>query len=430
MLIPANSHFPKVALVEQQIPAPRVADVSAVISSEFQRQRVAERIKAGMRIAVAAGSRGINGIPGILSTVVGELKRLGAEPFIVPAMGSHGGATAEGQVSVLHSLGITEQAVGCPIHSSMDTVQIGETPDHIPVLIDKVASQADGIVVVARIKGHTEYSGPVESGLMKMLTIGLGKHQGALTAHKNAVQFTYRVAIVSVAREIIRRSKLILGVGLVENACDETAEIAVVWPEDFEETERALLKRAKALMPRIPFSRLDVLVVDEIGKEISGSGMDTNVIGRRMVFGEPEPIRPVITRIVVRDLSKNTYGSGAGIGLADFTTRRLVDRLERRPTYLNCLTAMTPEKARIPMTAESDREAIEWALLTAGNIPPPQARLMRIKNTMHLEKFYVSEALRPEIEADGRLRVASAWQRLAFDEKGALQPEQFEYSPA
>ena len=168
-----------------------------------------------------------------------------------------------------------------------------------------------------------------------------------------------------------------------------------------------------------------MLVVDEIGKEFSGSGMDTNVIGRRMVFGEPEPIRPVITRIVVRDLSKNTYGSGAGIGLADFTTRRLVDKLDRRPTYLNCLTAMTPEKARIPMTAESDREAIEWALLTIGNIPPLKARLMRIKNTMHLDKFYVSEALVPEIEADNRLRVASEWQQLAFDEKGTLRPEQF-----
>lgn len=425
MLIPAGISFPKVALVEQQIPAPKVADVSVAIAAEFQRQRVAEKIRPGMRIAVAAGSRGINGIPRILSTVVDELKKLKAEPFIVPAMGSHGGATAEGQVSVLHSLGVTEQAVGCPIHSSMDTVQIGETPDHVPVLIDKIASQADGIVVVARIKSHTEYSGPVESGLMKMLTIGLGNHQGAFTAHKNAIQFTYRVAIVSVAREIIRKSKLLLGVALVENAYDETAAVVVVWPEDFEETERALLKQAKALMARIPFNDLDVLVVDEIGKEFSGSGMDTNVIGRRMVFGEPEPIRPVITRIIVRDLSKNTYGSGAGMGLADFTTRRLVDKLDRRPTYLNCLTAMTPEKARIPMTAESDREAIEWALLTIGNIPPLKARLMRIKNTMHLDKFYVSEALVPEIEADNRLRVASEWQQLAFDEKGTLRPEQF-----
>jgi hypothetical protein len=264
---------------------------------------------------------------------------------------------------------------------------------------------------------------------MKMLTIGLGKHQGAFTAHKNAIQLTYRVAIVSVAREIIQKSKLLFGVGLIENAYDETAEVAVIWPENFEETEQSLLIRAKALMPRIPFNRLDVLVVDEIGKEISGSGMDTNVIGRRMVFGEPEPTCPVITRIVVCNLSQNTYGSGAGIGLADFTTRRLVDRLDRRPTYLNCLTAMTPEKARIPMTADNDREAIEWALLTVGNIPSPQARLMRIKNTIHLNKFYVSEALRPEVEADRRLRIVSKWQQLAFDEKGTLEPGRFGDSP-
>ena len=422
MLIPAGSCFPKVALVEQQIPTPKVADVSAALVSELRRQGVAERIKPGMRIAVAAGSRGICAIPKILATLVGELIHLGAEPFIVPAMGSHGGASAEGQVSVLHSLGITEQAVGCPIHSSMDTVQIGETPNHIPVWIDRIASQADGIVVVARIKSHTEYSGPVESGLMKMLTIGLGKHLGALTAHKNAVQHTYRVAIVSVAREIIKKCSLLFGVGLVENAYDETAEIRVVWPEDFEITERELLERAKALMPRIPFKRLDVLVVDEMGKEISGTGMDTNVIGRRMVFGEPEPPTPTVTRIVVRDLSEHTYGSGAGIGLADFTTRHLVDKLDRRPTYLNCLTAMTPEKARIPMTAEHDREAIEWALLTIGNIPPAQARLLRIQNTMHLGKFYASESLLPEIQADSRLRVIGPWRHMDFDEKGTLRP--------
>ena len=213
-------------------------------------------------------------------------------------MGSHGGATAEGQVAVLHSLGITEEAVGCPIRSSMDTVQIGVTGQGIPVLIDRLAAAADGIVVVNRIKAHTEYTGPVESGWMKMLTIGLGKHQGALMAHRNAVQITYREAIVAVAREIIRRAPLLFGLGLVENAYDQTAEVVAAWPQDFEETEMAMLRRAKALMPRLPFDKLDILIVDEIGKEISGSGMDPNVIGRRMVFGEPEPPGPSIIRIV------------------------------------------------------------------------------------------------------------------------------------
>ena len=357
--------------------------------------------------------------------MVGELIHLGAEPFIVPAMGSHGGATAEGQVSVLHSLGITEQAVGCPIHSSMDTVQIGETPDHIPVWIDKIASQADGIVVVARIKSHTEYSGPVESGLMKMLTIGLGKHLGALTAHKNAVQHTYRVAIVSVAREIIKKCSLLFGVGLVENADDETAEIHVVWPEDFEETERALLERAKALMPRIPFKRLDVLVVDEYGQgdQRFGNGHECDRPPDGFRGAEPpRPSSPASSFAI--SVSIPTEAGPASAWQISPPVAWWTSSTADQPTC-NCLTAMTPEKARIPMTAESDREAIEWALLTIGNIPPLKARLMRIKNTMHLDKFYISEALVPEIEADNRLRVASEWQQLAFDEKGTLRPEQF-----
>jgi hypothetical protein len=423
VLIPVDITYPKVALVEQEIPTPRVEDVPAAIRAEMARLGAASKVRPGMRVAVTAGSRGINGIPVILATVVGELQRLGAEPFLIPTMGSHGGATAEGQTAVLNSLGITEAAIGCPICSSMDTAQIGETLEGIPVLIDRLASQADGIVVVNRIKAHTEYTGPVESGWLKMLTIGLGKHQGALMAHRNAVLLTYRVALVSVAREIIRRAKLLFGLGVIENAYDETAEVVAAWPEDFEATERVLLVRAKELMPRIPFGKLDILIVDEMGKEISGSGMDPNVIGRRMVFGEPELASPVITRIVVRDLSAKTYGSGIGIGLADFTTKRLVDKLDHRPTYINCLTAMTPEKARIPMTGETDREAIEWAFLTAGNAPPPAARLVRIANTLHLDRFYASEALRPEIEADGRLRVVGEWQPLAFDDAGNLLPE-------
>ncbi|MCX6029892.1 MAG: DUF362 domain-containing protein [Chloroflexi bacterium] len=424
MLIPVDITYPRIALVEQEIPTPRVADVPAAIRAEMARLGVAAKVWPGMRVAVTAGSRGINGIPVILRTVVGELKRLGAEPFLVPTMGSHGGATAEGQLAVLHSLGITEAAIGCSIYSSMDTAQIGETPEGIPVLIDRLASQADGIVVVNRIKAHTEYTGPVESGWLKMLTIGLGKHQGALMAHRNAVQLTYRVALVSVAREIIRRAKLLFGLGVIENAYDETAEVVAAWPEDFEATERVLLVRAKELMPRIPFGKLDILIVDEMGKEISGSGMDPNVIGRRMVFGEPELTSPVITRIVVRDLSAKTYGSGIGIGLADFTTKRLVDKLDHRPTYINCLTAMTPEKARIPMTGKTDREAIEWAFLTAGNVPPPAARLVRIANTLHLDRFYASEALRSEIAADSRLRVVGGWQPMAFDENGNLLPDE------
>jgi hypothetical protein len=423
MLIPVDITFPRMALVEQRIATPRVDDVPSAIRAEMQRLGVATKVRPGMRVAITAGSRGITGIATILATVVGELKRLGAEPFLIPAMGSHGGATAEGQVAVLNSLGITEPAMGCPIRSSMETAQIGQTPEGIPVLIDQIAAGADGIVVINRIKAHTEYTGPVESGWMKMLTIGLGKHQGALMAHRNAVQLTYPVAIVSVAREIIRQAPLLFGLGVIENAYDQTAEVIAAWPQDFEKIEQAALQRAKELMPRLPFPKLDILIVDEIGKEISGSGMDPNVIGRRMVFGEAEPTSPVITRIVLRDLTDKTYGSGIGLGLADFVTQRLVDKLDHRPTYINCLTAMAPEKGRVPMTGQTDREVMEWAFVTAGAVEPPRAKVVRIKNTLHPERFFASEALLPEIQANSSLKIVGEWQPMSFDGAGVLQPE-------
>ncbi|MBM4458589.1 MAG: DUF2088 domain-containing protein [Chloroflexi bacterium] len=423
MFLPFDITHPHVALVEQHIETPRVDNVPEAIRDEMARLDVAKKVRPGMAIALTAGSRGINGIPTILATVAGELKRAGAEPFIVPSMGSHGGATADGQLHVLHTLGVTEEAVGCPIRASMETVQIGRTPEGIPVHMDRLAAGADGIVVVNRVKAHTDYSGPVESGLMKMLTIGLGKHLGALTAHRHAILLSYATVIASVGREVIRRAPLLFGLGVIENAYDETAAVVASWPHDFEATDRALLERAKQIMPRLPFERLDVLIVDEMGKEISGTGMDTNVVGRRMNLSEPALASPHVTRIVVRDLSARTYGSAIGIGLADFTTQRLVDKMDRQPTYINCLTANAPENGRIPMIGATDREAVDWAFLTCGAVEPADVRLTRILNTLHLERFYASEALRSEIEANQRLKIVSAWEPLAFDPTGALTPD-------
>jgi len=422
MLIPMEITFPKMALVEQRIPSPRVEDVPAAIRAEMEGLGVAAKVRPGMPIALTAGSRGISGIPLILRSVAARLREWGAEPFLAPAMGSHGGATAEGQVAVLESLGISEATVGCPVRASMDTVRIGSTAEGIPVLIDRLAYEAGGIVVINRVKAHTDYFGPPESGLLKMLTIGLGKHQGALAAHRNAVQMGHAQAIRSVARAMIANAKLLFGLGIVENAYDQTAAVAACWPEDFEETDNRLLEQAKQLMARLPFDQLDILIVDELGKEISGSGMDPNVIGRRMIFGEPGVSTPVITRIVVRDLSPKTYGSGVGVGMADFVTQRLVDKLDHRPTYINCLTAQAPENARIPMTAGHDREAVEWAFMTAGAVEARQARVVRIQNTLHLEHFYASEALQTEIEANSRLKICSEWAPLAFREDGAIIP--------
>jgi hypothetical protein len=412
--------FPKIALVAQHIESPRLEDVPGAIRAEMARLNLAERVRPGMRVAVTAGSRGITGIPVILNTVVGELMRLGAEPFVVPAMGSHGGATAEGQAEVLRSLGVTEETLGCPIRASMETAQIGQTPEGVPVFIDRIAASSDGIVVINRVKAHTDFTGPVESGMMKMMTIGLGKHQGALTAHRYSVRLGYPMVVAAVAREVIRRAPLLFGLGIIENAYDQTAEVVAVWPGEIEETEKAMLLRSKALMPRIPFPHLDILVVDEIGKEISGAGMDPNIIGRLPRSDGSQ--WPVITRIVLRDLSEHTYGNGIGIGMADFVTQRLVDKLDRRPTYINSLTAQSTDKARIPITAATDREAVEWAFMTVGPVESDRARVVRIQNTLHLERFYASEALRPEIEADPALEVVANWQPLAFAADGMLHP--------
>jgi hypothetical protein len=422
MLIPTNITYPKMALVAQHFDTSHIEDVPGAIRAEMARLGVASRVRPGMHIAVTAGSRGITGIPVILATVVGELKRLGAVPFLVPCMGSHGGATAEGQVSVLHSLGVTEETAGCPIYSSMDTVQIGQTSGGIPVFMDKIAAGADGIVVVNRIKAHTDFMGAIGSGWLKMLTIGLGKHRGALTAHRNILQLTHPVVILSVAREVIRKAPLLFGLGVVENAYDQTAEVVAAWPQDFEETEKAMLVRARARMARLPFRQMDILIVDELGKEISGAGMDPNVTGRGIAHDGPDSLLPDITRIVVRDLSEKTHGNAVGVGMADFVTQRLVDKLDRHSTYINCLTSGGPGGASIPMTSPTDREAVEWAFLTIGPVESTEARVVHIQNTLHLERFYASEALRPEVEADPQLEILEKWAPMAFDESGVLLP--------
>ncbi len=421
-MLPVEIAFPNVALIEQRIEAPRLDNVADAIRDEMARLAIARSVRPGMSVAITAGSRGIANISLILATIVTELKQLGANPFLVPSMGSHGGATAAGQIEVLHSLGITEETVGCPIRASMETVCIGATPEGIPVFQDRLAFTADGIVVVNRIKAHTDFTGPVESGLMKMLTIGLGKHQGALAAHRHAIRYTYRVVIAAMAREIIRRAPLLFGLGIVENARDETAIVRAIWPDDFEAAERQLLEQAKAMMARLPFAQLDALLVDRMGKEISGTGMDSNVLGRRIVFGEEEPAGPRITRIAVCDLTEASHGNAVGIGLADFTTQRLVDKIDRRQMYINGLTSGSPERARLPMIATNDREATEWTLLTCGAVNTQDARLVRIQDTLHLERFYASAALLPDIQANPRLRVIGEWAPLAFDAEGRLAP--------
>jgi hypothetical protein len=385
--------YPTFLRVRQHFERPRVPDVAAAVAAALEGLDLARRVRPGQTVALTAGSRGIANIPLILKAAADFLKRLGARPFLVPAMGSHGGATADGQRRLLESYGITEEFVGAPIRSSMDVVSVGTTPEGFPVVLDRHAAGADHIGVVARVKPHTGFHGPVESGLLKMLMIGLGKHAGALAYHRILLEQPYDRVVRSVGRRLLAAAPVAFGLGIVENAYDETAVIEGVPPEAFEPREEALLAHARRLLGRLPWGEADLLVVDEIGKDISGSGMDTNVVGRKRAFrGTPAADgQPVMRHIFVRGLSARTHGNATGIGLADFTTTRLVGAMDYRATVINCLTAGYPEGAFLPVHFPTDREAVDAALAIIGRRAPHEARVLRIRNTRALEELEVSE---------------------------------------
>jgi hypothetical protein len=414
--------FPNMMRIRQQLVAPTLGDVRAAVRAELQRLNLASRVQAGQVIAIPAGSRGISNIVTILDTVVQEMKALGLSPFIFPAMGSHGGATAEGQHEVLATYGITEERLGVPIRATMDVVEVGRTPRGMPVLVDKIAAEADWVAVINRVKPHTEFSGEIESGLLKMLAIGFGNHRGALNTHQYAVKYSYRVAIPEIGTALLNRLPVLFGLGILENAHDHTAKVVAIPPEHFMAEEKSLLQEARVLMARLPVDFAHLLIVDEMGKDISGSGMDTNVIGRVMVIGEPEPETPKILRIYVRDLSEKTYGNAIGIGLADFCSQRLAAKIDPLPTQINCITAMTPEKARLPIALPSDREAMATALTTVGPIEPWEARVIRIKNTLEMEELQVSEALMDELKGRSDITPLGALEEMTFDSAGNLAP--------
>ncbi len=412
--------YPKMIKVRQGFKTTPIQDIPGTVRSELAKLKLQETIAPGSTVAITAGSRGIANIAAVLSAVVNELKKIGARPFIVPAMGSHGGATPEGQKMVLEKYGITEESMGVPIKSSMEVVEIGSTPDGLPVFLDKNASEADHIGVVNRVKPHTDFKATIESGLMKMMTIGLGKQRGADLYHRGVVQYSYSQIVLSVGREVIKRSPIAFGLALVENQKDETALIRAVPPGEIEETDRKLLRTAKRLMPRIPFHLIDILIVDQIGKEISGAGMDPNVIGRHVVPFAKVPPRPKILRIFVRDLSPDSYGNAIGIGMADFTTRRLVDKFDHHSTYMNCITGCTPEAARIPVYFDTDRDVMDAALRSLGLVEPEDARIVHIADTLRLEEMEISEAMVAEAEEMPDLTVIGGPHPMAFDPAGNL----------
>jgi hypothetical protein len=335
-------------------------------------------------------------------------------------MGSHGGGTVEGQVSVLEHYGITEATMGCPIRATMEVEQVGEALG-LPVWLDRYAAEADWIGLVNRVKPHTDFKGTIESGLFKMMTIGLGKWKGAVQYHRANVNHGYETVITSVGREMLAKARIGFGLGIVENGYDETAAIEAFTARDLEEGERRLLKSAREWMARLPFSPIDVLIVEQIGKNISGSGMDTNVIGRPTNPFEPFPADPKILWIVALDITEESYGNATGLGNADFTTRRLVDKIDMKATLINSITACAPWGARVPATYESDREAIETALDCIGLTPPERARVIRIKNTLMLGELEVSEAFAAEVDKRRDLTTLGTG-ALDFDAAGRLRP--------
>ena len=412
-------HFPKIVQVEQSIDTQHLAEYSATLHSELEAVGLTRSIKKDMRVGITAGSRGIAHIPEVLAIIVDEVKKAGGQPFLFPAMGSHGGATAEGQMAILDALGITETATHAPILATAETKMIGTLDNGEAVYIDKYAAEADGIIVVNRVKPNTDFKDEIESGLMKMMSVGMGKQKGSRMVFWHGRE-GYHKTLKEVARLILEKTPILLGVGIVENAAGETAAIKAIPPAQIEEEEKKLLRLAKSMEPGIPLRQIHVLVIKEIGKDISGTGMDTNVVGRFWLSGEAFPELPEINRIVVLDLTDRSHGNAVGIGLADFTTRRLFKKTDLYTVYLNALNAGSPETAKLPIVLSDDRTAIWAALNTCGPVAPESAKLAIIRNTMKLNQFHISEALIPEAKR-ANLKIIDEPQEIEFDLLGNLQ---------
>jgi hypothetical protein len=388
--------IPQLAKVTQTFPDKHIENIEEAVKQELSISGIT--IAQGQSIALAVGSRGVANIDRVVKATVDWLKAAGVHPFIVPAMGSHGGATAEGQRLVLAGYGITDESMGAPVKSSMEVVELPRGDLCHPVYMDKNAFGADGVIVINRVKVHTDFHGTTESGLMKMCVIGLGKHRQALEMHSFGV-YGLRELIPVAARHILSLGKVILGIGLVENAYDQTSVIKAALPGNMEEEEIKLLNICRSSMPSLLVDQLDLLIVDEMGKDISGVGMDPNITGRLRIRGEAEPASPVVTNIVVTDLTEASHGNALGMGLADFITKRFQQKIDFKATNENVITSTFIERGKMPIVADTDQRAVEYALRTCGKNDIHNCRIIRIKNTLQLGEFYVSASLLKEIRA-------------------------------
>jgi hypothetical protein len=412
--------FPRVISVRQRFPVTPALDIAAALDRTWRLP-----IPTGAQIALAVGSRGISRLQEVVKAVVARVRAAGAQPYIVPAMGSHGGATADGQATLLAEYGITEAALGVPVRAAMDVLTMATTDDGVPVHLAAEAARADGIIVIGRIKPHTKFRGPVESGLAKMIAVGLGKREGAAAFHIACDAFGFPRVVESMVRAKLAAARFLGGVALLENQHHALAELVVLPADEILRQEPALLAKAWAYMPRLPFADIDLLIVDAIGKNISGSGMDPNIIGRGHIeSGEtsPVPSQPVVSRLFVRELTPQTHGNAIGIGMADFTTTRLVQAIDREATYTNAITSLAFASPKIPIYFDSDREVLTRALATLPTRDPALVRLVRIRDTLSLDLLQASPACLqglPPGTADA-LEASAPAQDLAFTAEGNL----------
>lgn len=413
--------FPRLVGVRQMFSRPMVEDIEVEVRRRLTGAETARRFQRGASVAITVGSRGIANLAKIVRGVASWVKEQGGQPFVVPSMGSHAGATAEGQAAILHDYGVHESFIGCPIRSSMETEIIGHAPQGFPLYCDRNALQADHLILLNRIKPHTGIAGPFESGLCKMLLIGLGKTPGAAIFHRAMNEYPFEEMVRAVAPEVLRKTKTIAGVAIIENAYDDTARIEVVPPEEILQREPLLLDQARAWMPRLPFPHFDLLLIDRIGKNLSGTGMDTNVVGRKRndhtALGDE---RPRIKRIAVRGLTPQTKGNAIGIGIAEFCHARVVRAIDRRSTRINCLTSDHPTGGMLPFDFESDRAMLAAALGTIGLREPADARMVWIPDTLYLERFRCTENLLAAIPGDWQYEVTAPAAELSFDSNGDL----------
>jgi hypothetical protein len=407
------TELPHIARVRQVIDQPELHDPAHTLRDAMLASRLTSRLRPGARVAVTVGSRGIVGIDRLARSAVETLKGLGFEPFVVAAMGSHGGGTPAGQAALLAEVGVTSSNMGCPISTSMDTVVLGDNSFGLPIHVDAAAAAADGIVLLNRVKPHTSFHGQYESGLLKMLAIGLGKRQGASQVHKLGLPGLVRL-VPEVGAFLLVRLPVVLGLGILENARERTARIVAIEPEDLLEREPLVLEEARGLLGRLPFDQIDVLIVAELGKNFSGTGMDPNVIGRQRVEAMPDLSRPSITRLAVLDVSPESRGNALGVGLADLITSRVKRDLDLEPMKVNALTANFLTRIRIPLDFPNDRDVLAVCLDTCWRATWPEARMVLVPNTLELETLYVTRALESQACSTPNLELESSFRPIPF----------------